>query len=344
MRRAAPIGVGVIGLGFMGGTHLAAYRAAAAAGHPCRIVAVSDRNRTRLRAHSGSRVRGYADARRLLDDPAVDLVSICTPTDTHVELALAALDAKKHVLLEKPVAIRPADVRRVARAASRASTLCMPAMCMRFWPGWRWLRERIVDGSFGAVRSAVFQRLSSPPRWASFYRDVERTGGALVDLHIHDADFIRWCFGDPTSISSTGSLDHVTTLYRYSRGPDHVVAEGGWDHSPGFAFRMRYVLVFDEATADFDLLRKDPLLLARRSKTERLELEPLTGYDGEVRHLLRQLTAGERALDATLDDAVAVAWLLQAERSSLPTGRRLASDCSGRLAPRSLHEDHNDIP
>ena len=104
----------------------------------------------------------------------------------------------------------------------------------------------MLDGNFGAVRSASFQRLTSRPVWSpEFYGDYGRSGGALIDLHIHDTDFVRWCFGEPDSVDTAGGLDHMTTLYRYPSGPSHVVAEGGWDPTPGFEFRMRFVVVFE---------------------------------------------------------------------------------------------------
>ncbi|MCC6907493.1 MAG: Gfo/Idh/MocA family oxidoreductase [Phycisphaerales bacterium] len=335
-----PIGVGVIGLGFMGQTHLRCYRAADKAGHANRLVAVCDSSAERRAgrieaagniatgggvAFDAASVSAYASAAELLADPAVDLVSICTHTDTHADLAIAALEAGKHVLVEKPVAIASAQVQRVADAALRSERLCMPGLCIRFWPAWAWLRERIVDGAFGSVRSATFHRLASPPGWASaFYTDDSRTGGALVDLHIHDADFVRWVFGDPQAVVSAGTLDHVTTIYRYGAdGPSHVVAEGGWDHTHGFEFRMRYVVLFEHATADFDLGRNPQLLIARNGQRQAVELDAITGYDAEIRHLLDAIATGRRELNATIDDAVAAARLLEAERESLRTERRV---------------------
>ena len=108
-----------------------------------------------------------------------------------------------------------------------------------------------------------------PGGGGGFYEDDSRTGGALVDLHIHDADFVRWVFGAPDELRSTGTTAHVTTLYRYLDGPAHVVAEGGWDHSPGAPFKMRYVVVFDEATADFDLGRDDQTIEEARGRVRR---------------------------------------------------------------------------
>lgn len=334
------VGYGVIGLGFIGARHVLAVQSARAAGVPCRLVAVGDRSADRLCGRvspEGSpdaapgdalfdprEVRGYVDPRQLIDDPRVDALSICTHTDTHVDLAVAALRAGKHVLVEKPVALSSAEVRRLAAAAHEAGRLCMPAMCMRFWPGWSWLKDRIIDGSLGAVQSATFQRLGSPPAWGTqFYRDLSRSGGSLFDLHIHDVDFLRWCFGPPREVTSTGTTMHVSTIYRYENGPAHVLAEGGQDYAPGYGFTMRYAVAFRDATADFDLSRSHPLELSRDGRREAVEIPALSAYDAEVRHFIGAVAAGtgNGELAATIDEAAAVTEILEAERRSLETGR-----------------------
>lgn len=330
-----PARVAVLGLGFMGRTHIGAYAAANEAGSPNELVAVCDSDPERRAGRSGAagnlesgeseelmfdpaQVRAYADPAELFADPEVDLVSICTHTDSHIDLAIAALAAGKHVLVEKPVAKTSAEIERLARAAAEAETLCMPAHCMRFWPAWAWLRERVVSGEYGAVRSAVFRRLASPPAWsADFYTNSARTGGALIDLHIHDADFVRWCFGAPDSVDCAGTIDHLTAMYRYEDGPAHVVAEGGWDHTPGFAFQMRYVVVFEEATAEFDLMRDPQVLLSRGGESEAVELPAGDGYVGEVRHLLDRIRTGSGELMSTVPEALELARMLEAQRARL---------------------------
>src|SRR5688572_1944202 len=152
----SPLNIGILGLGFMGRIHIQAYQAAQRDGFPCRLLAVADPNPDRRAGHppavgnlggpaperlfDPSQVRGYSTPEELLADRDVQLVSICTYTDSHVDLALKALAAGKHVLLEKPVALRSAEVKRLADTARSAKTICMPAMCMRFWPGWDWLK------------------------------------------------------------------------------------------------------------------------------------------------------------------------------------------------------------
>jgi 1,5-anhydro-D-fructose reductase (1,5-anhydro-D-mannitol-forming) len=336
-----PLRVGVIGLGFMGRMHVAAYRAADAAGLRNKLVAVCDPDPARragrvpaagnmplseapARLFDPRQVEGHERPEELLARDDLDLVSICTWTESHVELALAALAAGKHVLVEKPVALRERAAARLAAAARAAGTLCMPAMCMRFWPGWSLLREAVADGRWGAARSAVFRRLGSRPPWASgFYGDGERSGGALFDLHVHDADLVLWLFGPPLSVQSSGTPDHLSTLYRYDTpGPLHVTAEAGWDHDPAFPFRMAYTVVFERGTADFDSSRERPLRLYRDGVEQTVELPAGTGYEGEVQHLLAAIGRNARSggLLVSCDDAVAVTRLLGAEERSLRSG------------------------
>lgn len=327
--------VGVVGLGFMGATHLAAYTRAAEQGL-CEIVAVSDKQPERRAGRIGTggnldsgstaaafdveRVRAYETPQELFADDEVQLVSICTPTESHAELTEQTMRAGKHVLLEKPVAVRAETVRYLAGVARECGTLCMPAMCMRFWPAWTWLRDTVQTKRFGEVLSARFTRLGTRPGWSDFYADEQRSGGALIDLHVHDADYICSLFGPPTAVSSTGNVSHLTTAYTYANVP-HVVAEGGWDQHAGFGFVMRFVVNFEQATLDFDIGRGErQLLLCRDGAAEAVSLPAELGYDVEIRHLLECIAAGTRP-DVSLDDAFITHSVLDAERASLESGR-----------------------
>lgn len=326
--------IGIIGLGFMGRTHLAAYRAAAQQ-HGCRVVAVMDPYAGESRAGGNFNTGGeqvdlsgvtiYKDAGAFYREAQVDAVSICTPTDTHVELATTALARGLHVLLEKPVALRAADVRAVASAATAAGRVCMPAMVMRFWPGWAWLRDRIRDGTYGRLKTLTLERLGSRPAWnPGFYGDDSKSGGALVDLHIHDADFVQWCFGRPTAVSSTGSTEQVATIYRFAEGPGKgaaIVACGGWAQQSTLGFRMKYLANFERATVEFDLARGEkPVLVSDASGTNAVEVGTLGGYEAEVRHFLDVIDR-KAAARADLDEAAEVAELLARELRSVKEGR-----------------------
>ncbi len=333
--REEKLRVAIIGMGFMGKTHLNAYARAGAD-----IVALADARLDEIIAGKGAggnlstggdgiplapgSYRRYTTPGQVFADPSVEAVSICTPTDTHVELASQALAAGKHVLLEKPVAISSESVLQLIAKAKLHRRVIMPAMCMRFWPGWTWLRDAVRLGDLGKLRGITFQRLASPPAWnPEFYKNSAKTGGALFDLHIHDADFIYWLLGTPKSVLSTGDENHVTTMYQYESGV-RITAEGGWDHAPGFPFRMRYTAVFEHATADFDISRDPALHVTSEGAMVPVDLPGASGYESEIVHFLSLVAAhkaGNRVIaSATLDDALAVTQILEAERRSLASG------------------------
>jgi predicted dehydrogenase len=336
------IGIGILGLGFIGRAHLAAIQQAVAAGEDCELIAVCDRSPDRRAGRceptpgnlstadpgplfDAARVTGYEHAQDLLADPRVHLVLVCTHTSAHVDHAIDALRAGKHVLVEKPVSLDPAEVHRLDRAASNAWAArrlrCMPGMCMRFWPGWDWLRDLIASRRHGELRSLTLQRMGSTPTWATdFYANLEHSGGALGDLHIHDTDFICWALGLPASVSSRGSLMHCTTLYDI-HGVPHTAAEGAWDLTPGTPFRMKYLAVFEHATAEFDLSRDPRVTLYTRDGAQFPTIAPGAGYLPQFRHLLAAIRDPALPLRATLSDAAAVATVLAAERRSIETGQ-----------------------
>jgi predicted dehydrogenase len=343
------IGVGVIGLGFMGRTHVEAVHAAVRAGLPCRLAAVCDGDRARFSQESSPKsnlassgadplfdpgeVRIYTDPEQLFRDPSVQLVSICTWTDTHVDLARRAMHAGKHVLVEKPVALSSSEVLGLAEDARRLERLCMPAMCMRWWPGWMWLRAQIVDaregrGEHGRLLSATFHRLGPAPSWADFYGDETRSGGALFDLHIHDVDFILWCFGMPKSVTAAGSLRQITSTYLFEDGPAHVVAEGSWTLTAPAGFQMRYQACFENAVVEFENGREHPVRLHRNQESVWIAIPEVTrdsrynGYAGEMAAIVKAIANGDSSGLPTLRDACAVTRVLEAERDALPHGLR----------------------
>lgn len=328
--------VGIVGFGFMGRTHAGAYRwAAEQAGLPVEITTIADGRGVEAFVSSGGNigngdlpieagdVRIVTDAEALFGSNDVDLVSICTPTDTHIDLAIAALAAGRHVLVEKPVATSTAAIERLKEAATTAKKdhglICTPAMCMRFWPAWAWLKRAVGSGTFGSVHSASFSRLGAAPAWSGFYGDETRSGGAILDLHVHDVDFLVHCFGAPRAVTSRGDSSHVSTLYDFANGPGHVLARGGWLRSPSFPFTMRYVVEFERAVADFDLGREQPLLLHDAEGSHAVEVPTGSGYDHQAAAVIRAvLEGGDAPVD--LADALTSLRVIEAERASARTG------------------------
>jgi len=332
------INVGVIGLGMMGGTHLDAY---AKLNDKVKVAAISDANPKRLagdesaagnidgQAQGGFDIndpslKKYAEGMELINDPDVELVDICLPTPMHMQYAIAALEAGKHVLVEKPLSRTSADAQKLAAAAKDAKGIAMCAMCMRFWPGWDWLKEAVDKGTYGKVKAATFRRVANHPGGA-FYEDGEQCGGAALDLHIHDTDFIQYLFGTPKQVSSVGyskitsHTDHIVTRYFYDDVP-MVVAEGGWAMSEGFGFSMRYTVNFEKATAVFDLGAENALMLHQDGKSEAVQLDGAMGYDLEIAYLIDCIAQGKQPTIVTLDQAAESVRIVEAEVKSVETG------------------------
>ncbi|MEX0653138.1 MAG: Gfo/Idh/MocA family oxidoreductase [Phycisphaeraceae bacterium] len=334
--------VGIIGLGMMGSTHLDVYSQR----DDATVFAVSDIIPERLagkakaegniegQAQGGadlSQARRYDEGMKLIADDEVELVDICLPTPLHRQYAEAALAAGKHVMVEKPLARTAADAQAIAEAAERAPGMTMVAQCMRFWPGWDWLKAAIDDQRFGKVLAAHFRRLASHPG-GPFYSDGKASGGALVDLHVHDTDFVHHCFGLPEAVYSrgystiTGEPDHLITHYLYGDAGPMISAEGGWAMAKGFSFQMQFTVNFEKATATFDLANQPTVTLFRDGQAEPVDVGPGMGYEHEIAYFLDCIRTGQPPQTVTVAEAAATIQLVEAEHESIRTGQIVQVD------------------
>jgi predicted dehydrogenase len=334
------VNVGVAGIGFMGATHIKAYLNIPGA----RLAAICDRTRlpvdgdlSRIVGNIGSakplkldmtQVKAHWNFEDLLADPGIDLIDLCVPTAQHRPLAIAALQAGKHVVCEKPLARTSAAGCEIVAAAAKAKGFFMPAMVMRFWPGWAWLKQTIDSQTYGKLLAARFRRVGPPPGWgkASYFKGDE-SGGALLDLHIHDTDFVQYCFGRPRSVFSvgttrfSGAIDHVVTSYQFASGIP-VAAEGSWLMTEGFGFNMTYTVNFQSATADFDLSRRaEALKLCEEGQAPRaIKFDAEDGYLLELQHMIQSIQAGTPPAIVTAAEGLSAVEICEAEEKSVKTG------------------------
>jgi predicted dehydrogenase len=339
----AAVNVGIIGLGFMGAMHIKAYQKVPGA----RLAAICNPSGRRLSGDFSDVVGNVGDREPmkldmqgikatkcfddLLGDPDIHLIDICAPTVAHESLAIAALNGGKHVMCEKPLARSSAAARRIADAAARAKGFFMPAMCVRFWPETAWIAHAIKERRYGKVLSAWFRRVAEPPAWGqqNFFNGAE-SGGGLFDLHIHDTDFVQYCFGRPRSVTSagykksSGAFDHVLTRYDFATAPDHPLAEGGivhaegsWAMTPGFGFSMTCTINFENATVDFDLCRgADGLRLCEDGKAQVIHCEGPDGYAREIRYFIECIQKRRPPAVVTAADAVSSVEICEGEEKS----------------------------
>jgi predicted dehydrogenase len=210
------LNLGIAGMGYMGRVHLEASRQVPGV----QVLAVATLEPEKIRAtYPGLMI--YPSYPELLRDDHLDAVIICLPTDLHEEATVKAAEHGRHILCEKPMGLDAASAQRVLQAAQAHGRILMVAHVLRFWPQYARIKELIEAGEVGSIRSVSAYRLSKFPDWSDWFRNPARSGGCLLDLQVHDVDFVHWILGHPQSVytvgtrTAPGSWDHVHTTLKY---------------------------------------------------------------------------------------------------------------------------------
>ena len=245
------IGVGVIGTGFVASMHLAAL----AKLRDVRLVGVADVDAARARAA----VRGTADARwttevsELLSYPDLDGCIVCTPNDTHVDIGLQIAAAKKHLLMEKPLAITRDGANQIVRAFNANNLVLMGAHTHRFYDYGRTIKHTIEQGDIGRpvyVRLAILGGWIWPD-WHAWVLDPRRSGGHVLHNGVHLLDLATWWIADaPQSIYVQGRketsadldiYDYLSMFVRYRGGATAVLEMSRANTPRTFAYRDVFI-------------------------------------------------------------------------------------------------------
>jgi len=235
------IRVGIAGLGGMGTMHARCY----AALPNTKIVAGADLQPDRREKLAKSHdVQLFSSYQEMCESAEIDVVDICLPTYLHAEAATAFAQAKRHLLCEKPMALSVAGCDAMIAAAQKAGVQLMIAQVLRFMPDYALVKEIVDSGRFGRVLSVSAARVGGGPKWGSgnWFGDPKLSGGAILDLHVHDVDFVGCLLGRPTLVSAAGTFtehDGIDTSFTTMTGfPGGAVAfaETSWTRGPKFPF------------------------------------------------------------------------------------------------------------
>lgn len=340
--------VGIIGIGFIGWIHWLAYHRLGGV----KVVAISESIPERLagdwrniKGNFGppgeqvdlSGINTYANLDDLLRDPQVELVDITLPTFLHADIAVRALEAGKHVFCEKPMALRLADCERMVAAAKKANRLLMIGHVLPFFAEYDWARKVIGSGDYGKVRGGAFRRIISDPTWIKNFWSPDRIGGPMLDLHIHDAHFIRLVFGMPQEVTTAGRLrdglpEFWHSQFRFADRELVVEATSGTIDQQGRAFTHAFEIHLERATLAFDFAVIGgegrylcaPMLLDSEGNVEQPTLpggDPIDAFVNELREVTRSVNEGKASeiLGAILaQDAIR---LCEQQSESLVEGR-----------------------
>lgn len=234
--------IGIVGTGFMGRAHAAAWSATDA-----QIVGfVSKESDASLELADLYGATVYADLDALIAD--VDVVDICTPTHLHRDMVLAAATAGKDVVCEKPLARSVAQGQEMIAACAAAGVRLYVAHVVRFFPEYAQAKAQVDAGVVGKPAVLRCTRGSFQPKKAvdNWFVDFEKSGGMMLDLMIHDLDYVRWVAGDVQTVfakklSSThpeADVDHGLVILTHKGGAiSHV--EGSWAYPPPI-FRTKF--------------------------------------------------------------------------------------------------------
>ena len=187
--------IGIIGAGSIAKYHIGAYLK----NPQCKVKAIADLNKDVANALASEYniPDVYTDYRELLADESIDAVSIVTPTFTHKNIILDAINAKKHILCEKPPALNAEETKECVEAAEKSGKFFMYALVCRFKDEVQYLKKYIADGKMGKILSADGVRMSALSKFNGWFNSRAKGGGILIDGAIHELDLLLYLMGYP---------------------------------------------------------------------------------------------------------------------------------------------------
>ena len=219
--------IGIIGCGgIANGKHMPSLKAV----KDCEMVAFCDivlERAEKAKAEYGTEdSKVYADYKELLKDESIDVVHVCTPNRSHSFITVDSLEAGKHVMCEKPMAINSAEAKKMLDAAERTGKLLTIGYQSRFRPNSQYMKQESDDGTFGDIyyAKATAIRRRAVPTWGVFLDEYEQGGGPLIDIGTHALDLTLWVMDNYKPKYCVG-----TTYHKLNKDTNQGNAWGNWD-------------------------------------------------------------------------------------------------------------------
>lgn len=326
--------VAVVGLGFMGLTHLKAWQqiqgveVVAIVSSDPRVLA-GDLSGIQGNLDTGSTPVDISQVARLAEPmeavgmDGVEIVDICLPTSMHADVTVASLELGRHVMVEKPMGLDENECRRMIEAARTTGRKLMCAQVLRFFPAYTALIDAVHGGALGTVRSALFRRRCAAPKWSGWLSSKDVSGGGVFDLLIHDIDMALVLFGKPEAVRATGhenlerGIDLLDATLHYPGGHT-VTITGGWHLPSAYPFSMEYTVLGDRGVMEFSSANPETPHLYTPDGDQKPDGAGRDGYLAEVEYFVECVRSGAEPKRCTPESsaaAVALARLLDNARS-----------------------------
>jgi predicted dehydrogenase len=308
------VDVGIVGSGFMAETHVAGYETVPEADV---TVVASPNSAATFVEEQGLDARPVASVEELIESD-VDAVDVCSPTSAHREHVERALDAGLDVFCEKPLAASLADATAVEAAADAADASLTVGHVLRFFPAYAAVKETVDEGGIGTPGVARARRLSPFPDWGrdDWYADRSQSGGVLLDLAIHDLDYLRWTLGAVERVfaRTTGDRrEHAHVTLRFESGAVGYV-EATWGLPADATLRSELELAGDDGLVEYDSTEGAPVALETAGNRGTVSPTVRDGY-------ARELAAFVEAVDGGGEPPVTAAEAVAAMRLSVAATR-----------------------
>ncbi len=187
---------------------------------------------------SAHNARAFGDLKSLLSEVDVDVFDVCTPTNLHLPYIREAAKHHKHVIVEKPLARNTKDACDAVDMCEEAGVKLFTGQVVRWFPDYCRLRDLVVSEEVG--KPVIARTMRAGRFLGGWFGDLKASGGVVLDLAVHDFDFLRWCFGDVARVYARGmshnsisEIDHALISLRFETG---VIAhvEASWAQKAGF--------------------------------------------------------------------------------------------------------------
>ncbi len=259
--------VGLVGFGGIARIHKRAYEAIMQEKDPnVKLVSIFDINASQFTKNISINIASdggndlsayhlYDNLDEMLEKEQLDFLDVCVPTFLHCETVCNLLSKGYNVYSEKPMALSFEEADRMIAARNASGKHLLIGHLLRFTDINQYVKKMIDDKTYGKVIDAEFHRLSQPPRWNPWLLNADKSGGCILDMHMHDIDLARFFFGDPKAVSTHSvnvftrfDTNHTTLIYDGFTA--HAV--GDWALSDNFPFQSGYRISLEKATIILD--------------------------------------------------------------------------------------------
>ncbi len=319
--------VGIAGAGFMGETHANCYTKLA----DTELYALAEKNPDKCKSFQNkfSTSKIYDDVYEMIDDDEIEVIDICLPTPLHAPVAIYALGKNKNVILEKPIALNLKDAESIKKAAEAGKGKFMVAQVLRFWPEYITIRNVVKENMKNEpIKEVYAARFNELPLWSegTWIMSEEKSGGLIIDLMIHDIDFILWNFGKVKQVFGSAIYNEknfaiqVMASLKLESGTTAYI-EGGYLNPTGAGLTTQMRIYGANSLLEMYPGNKSLKLTQANNAAREISVSGNDGYFEEIKYFIGCIKQNKNPETVTIDDTIDSLTACLAIKQALKDGK-----------------------